>query len=99
MVVLVLFIQIVGLVFYFKMLDAAGDFAGDVNYTFEKKVWYFIVVLNLFFILRVIYIEINFSYKWYDQIMEFISLGISIFIVIPTTIYYLIKKNRKQKKK
>ncbi|OCA79924.1 hypothetical protein BBH99_17300 [Chryseobacterium contaminans] len=92
MIVLVLFLQIVSLVFFFKIImeseiDSFGCF------------WYCIAGLHFLFILRFIYVEINFSYLWYEQIMEFISLGISLLIVIPTTIYYLIKRNRKQKKK
>ena len=100
MAVLIIAIQIVSLVFYFKLLDEGGDYEGRSNgkYTFEGCLWYIIAGLNLFFIFRFIYVQINFSYEWYDQIMEFISFGISLFIVIPTSIYYLIKRNRKQKR-
>ena len=81
------------------MLDAVGDYEGNENNTLAGCLWYFIAGLHFFFVLRFIYVQINFSYVWYDQIMEFISFGISLFVVIPTTIYYAIKRNRKQKKK
>lgn len=92
MVELVLLIQIISLVFFFKIimeseLDSFGFF------------WYCIAGLHFLCILRFVYVEINFSYLWYEQIMQFISLGISLLIVIPTLIYCLIKRNRKQKQK
>ncbi|NRS94100.1 hypothetical protein HNQ03_003200 [Chryseobacterium sp. 16F] len=101
MVVLIIVIQIASLVFYFKFLDEGGDYEESSNgkYTFEGCLWYFLVGLHFIFILRFIYIQINFSYVWYDQIMEFISIGISLLIVIPTFIYILLKRNRKKNKK
>ena len=98
MIVLVLLIQIASVVFYFRILTESESYTGNEN-NLERWFWYFIVVLNLLFIFRFIFIQINFSYRWYDQIMEFISLGISLLIVIPTSIHYLIKRNRQQKKK
>lgn len=92
MIVLVLFIQVVSLVFFFKIII-------ESEIESYGKYWYFIVGLHFLFILRFIYVEINFSYLWYEQIMEFISLGISLVLVIPTSIYYLIKRNRSQRKK
>lgn len=100
MVVLILFIQIVSLVFYFKFLSLdAGDFYADKENSLEKWGWYTLVGLNIIFVIRFIFAQISYSYTWYDEIMEFISLGISLFIVIPTSLYYLIKRNRRQKKK
>ena len=90
MIVLVLFIQIVSLVFYYKIMDMAADYEGG-NSTSGGYIWYFIAGLNFFFILRFIYVQINFSNVWYDQIMEFISIGISLLIVIPTFINILLK--------
>ncbi len=92
MIVLVLFIQIISLVFFFKIIM-------EIETDSYGRFWYVIAGLHFFFILRFIYVEINFSYLWYEHIMEFISLGISLFTVIPTTIYYLIKRHRNQKKK
>lgn len=101
MIVFVLFIQIVSLVFYYKFLDTAGDFEVSSNrkYTFEGCLWYIIAGLHFLFVLRFIYVQINFSYTWYEQILELISFAISLFVVIPTSIYYLIKRKRLQKKK
>lgn len=99
MIVLVLFIQIISLVFFFKILAESESYTDKESNTLEGYLWYFIAGLNFIFILRFIYVQINFSYVWYDQVMEFISLGISLFIVIPTSIYYFIKRNRKNKKK
>ena len=100
MVVLVLSIQIVSLVFYFKFLDEGGDYEGSSNgkYTFEGCLWYIIAGLNFLFILRSIYVLIMYSYRWLDYILEFISLGISLFATILTSIYLLIKRYRKNKR-
>lgn len=97
MIILILFIQIVSLVIYFKILDIAADYEGDNS--LGRYLWYFIAALHFFFILRFIYVEINFSYVWYDQIMEFLSIGISFLIVFPTFLYVLIKRNRKKNEK
>ena len=45
MAVLIIVIQIVSLVFYFKLLDEGGDYEGRNNgkYTFEGCLWYIIV--------------------------------------------------------
>lgn len=85
MIVMVLLIQIVSLIFFFKIIaeSEVESFGGF---------WYGVAGLHFFFIIRFFYVEINYSYSWYEQIMEFISLGISLFVVVPTTIYYLIKK-------
>lgn len=101
MVVFVLFIQIVSLVLYFKFLDEVGDYEGGSNgkYTFEGCLWYIIAGIHFLFVLRFIYVQINFSYIWYEQILELISLAISLFVLIPTSIYFLVKRKRKQKKK
>jgi len=98
MIVLVLFIQIVSLVFYFRIIIEGSDYNTGTESSFESKFWYCIAGLNFLFILRFIYIQLNFSYKWYEQIMEFISLGICIFVVFPTLVYYLIRRKKKQKK-
>lgn len=50
------------------------------------------------FILRSIYVLIMYSYRWFDYILGFISLGISLLIVVQTSLYYLVKRNRKQKR-
>ncbi len=92
MIVLVLCIQVVSLVFFLKIVMESEI----ESYGYY---WYFIAGLHFLFILRFIYVETNFFYQWYEHIMELISLGISLFIVIPTLIYYLIKRNKKQKKK
>lgn len=99
MIILVLFIQIVSLVFYFRIIAESLDYNTDRESSLEKRFWYCIAGLNFLFILRFIYIQTNFSYRWYEQIMEFISLGISLFVVFPTLLYYLIKRKKKQKKK
>lgn len=95
MTVLVLFIQIVSLAFFFKFVMTLDSYTGDT----EGWFWYFIAGLNILLISRFIYVQINFSFVWYDQIVEIISFGISLLIVIPTMIYHLIRRNRKQKRK
>jgi len=97
MIVLVLFIQIVSLVFYFRLITEMYYGHGRES-SLESRFWYCIAVLNFLFIVRFIYAQINFSYRWYEQIMEFISLGISLIVVFPTLLYYLIKRKKKQKK-
>lgn len=96
MIVLVLLIQIASLLFYFRIVAESYTYNES---TWKRWFWYFITGLNFLFICRFIFVQINFSYRWYDQITEFLSLGISLFIVIPISIYYLIKRNRRQKKK
>lgn len=88
------------LVFYFKFLsyDKSSYYTGKEESS-ENRGWYFLVALSIIFIIRFIYIQINFSYKWFDEIMELISFGISLLIVIPTSIYFLIKHRRRQKRK
>lgn len=100
MVVLILLIQIVMLVFYFKFLsyDKSSYFTGKEESS-ENWGWYFLVGLSIIFIIRFIYTQINFSYKWFDEIMELISFGICLSIMLPTLIYYLIKRRRQQKRK
>lgn len=95
MAVLVLFIQIGSLVFFFKFVMTLESYTGNL----KERFWYFICGFNFLLISRFIYVQINFSLVWYDQIMELISFIISLFIVVPTIIYYLIKRNRKLKKK
>lgn len=100
MVVLILFIQIVSLVFYFKFLSLdAGDFYADKENSLEKWGWYTLVGLNIIFVIRFIFAQISYSYTWYDEIMELLSFGISFIILISTSIYYLIKRHRQQKRK
>lgn len=101
MVVLVLLIQIVMIVFYFKFLssDEFIFYFTDKDDSSEIRGWYILIGFSILFIIRFIYVQISYSHRWYDEIMELISLAISLLIVIPTTIYYLIKRNRKQKKK
>ncbi len=92
MIILVLFIQVVSIIFFFKIIIES-----DIES--YRYYWYSVAVLHFLFILRFIYVETHFSYSWYDHIMEFISLAIALLIVIPTSIYYLIRRSRKEKKK
>lgn len=95
MIGLVLILQIVSLVFFFKIILLASEFSATGDFVLEKWLWYLIVGLNTFLILRFFYIQIYYSYGWQGQLMELFSFGISLLIVIPSLIYYLIKRNRK----
>lgn len=101
MVVLVLLIQIVMIVFYFKFLssDVFIFYFTDKEDSSQTWGWYVLLGISFIFIIRFVHTQINFSYKWFDEIMELISFGISLLIVIPTLIYYLIKRRRRQKRK
>lgn len=99
MIVLILFIQIVSLVFLIKFILAGMDYyTGTESNNLEKWFWYFIIGINVLFIFRFIYVQSIYSYTWFDQIMEIASLVISQLIVIPSSIFYIIKRNKKRKK-
>ncbi|SDF74221.1 hypothetical protein SAMN05421827_101384 [Pedobacter terrae] len=63
MIILVLFIQIASIIFYFRIIAESYT---DHESIWERWLWYLVTGLNLLFIFRFIFVQINFSYGWYD---------------------------------
>lgn len=95
---LLLFMQIISLVFYYKFLDSSDDYEGNASYSIESIGWYIIAGCNLCMMLRFIFVQITYSYDWFDQILECIAFLIAFIIVFPTSIYLLIKRRRRLKR-
>ncbi|RRJ91842.1 hypothetical protein EG240_04595 [Paenimyroides tangerinum] len=98
--VLILFFQFVSLVFYYKFISSEELYTSSASDTsifwVEGCLWYFISGINVLFIIRFIYVQILYSYKWFNQIIELVSFGVACAIVIPT-IFYIRKKYLKNK--
>lgn len=58
---------------------------------FERWALYLLGFLNLLVILRFIYVEINYSYGWFEQILEIIAFLMALAVVLFTLLFYLIK--------
>lgn len=86
MVFFILVAQTLLLKFAYMWLDET-TYSGK----FEKWALYVLGFLNLLVILRFIYVETNYSYGWFEQIVEIVAFLIALAVVLFTLFFYLIK--------